>query len=111
MNPHVQEVSKQVTIRTSRQSTRALNPSISVASPSTKASPQVNRPSSPGVSISISDEGLKMAQTMSHPPLSTQGEAKAVISQVETAIKTNPQEYKDIHSNLRTLRINHLLYD
>ena len=52
-----------------------------------------------------------MAQTLTHPVPKQTAEAKVLLSHVETAIKTNPQEYKDIHSNLRTLRINHLLYD
>lgn len=118
MNPHVQEVSKQVMTRTSRQSTRTASPSIisarpsvSTARPSIKANPQTNSPSSSGVSISISDEGLKMAQTMTNSAPKQAAEAKVLLSHIETAVKANPQDYKDIHSNLRSLRINHLLYD
>lgn len=66
---------------------------------------------SKSVEISISDSGRQMAQAMSHAKIHTPAEAQVVLETVKTTVKQNPEAAKNLHSNLRALRINHLLFD
>lgn len=63
------------------------------------------------VDLSISKTGLQKAQSINHISAHTPEEAKSLLNAVKENIKANPEIVSEVHSNLRMIRINQLIYD
>lgn len=115
MTTNVHSPSDQMTVKSTAYSgSHAVH--ASAAQPSPKASAPISstrsgKTASKPIEISISDAGRQMAQAMTHVKVRTAVEASATLETVKTAVKENPEAAKNLHSNLRALRINHLLFD
>lgn len=66
---------------------------------------------SQAASIQISETGKQLARMHATQKIHTTEEAKANLVQIATDIKANIDSSKKIHSNLRVMRINNLIYD
>lgn len=66
--------------------------------------------SAPVASLEISDVGREMAAHLNHKITNT-ADAKQQIEVIHEQLKANPEIGESLHSNLRALRINNLIYD
>lgn len=64
----------------------------------------------PVATIEISEAGRQLSAHTAHK-IASQTEAKAQLSEVSKQLKLHAKEAVNIHSNLRALKINHLIYD
>lgn len=64
----------------------------------------------PVASLEISEVGREMATHLTHK-VSTQEAAKEQLDVIHKQLQARPETIESVHSNLRALRINHLIYD
>lgn len=106
MNNNVHSPSEQVAVRAATYSGQQ----NSQSSRSSRSAAPASRSGKP-VEISISDIGRQMAQAMGHSSIHTAGEARASLETIKTQLAKAPETTRVVHSNLRALRINHLIFD
>jgi hypothetical protein len=114
MNPNVHSISEHSSIRTIKQNritptkmsnTMASN-KVMVGSDAVHITNNSN-----SVDLSISKIGLQKAQSINHRSASNSEEAKSLLEGIKDNIKANPEIVSEVHSNLRIIRINQLIYD
>lgn len=114
MNSNVHSVSEHSSVRTIKQNritpakmnNAPTNNKVMVDSAAVHITNNSN-----SVDLSISKTGLQKSQSINHTSTHTPEEAKSLLEGIKDTIKANPEIVSEVHSNLRMLRINQLIYD
>ena len=87
------------------------NSSLNVSSSKTmRSDSSTGLGSEPVASLEISEAGREMATHLSHK-INNQSEAKQQLDVIHKQLKAKPETVESVHSNLRALKINHLIFD
>ena len=77
----------------------------------TSAPPSGSSITSEAASLDISAEGVSMLKSAERAKISSSEDAKSLMKDISENIKNNADTMKNLHSNLRAMRINQLTFD
>ncbi len=89
------------------KSTGTYSSNVSVTAPKAKAQFIATE----AASLDISAEGVNRLISSNRAPIQNREEAKSLMNEVTENIKQNTDQTYLLHSNLRAMRVNHLVFD